>query len=182
MTCPSNAPKITVKSFPTMHRTPTTASYPKQILIKCKSSCNAKSVGPCRGKTQPFQNALLRRVRFNAFPQNKPFHTSDLALPHTFGAQQLSHAANPRGTYSTCLSHHAQQADRKLRRFSPLPCMTCTLRRKFSMTRRASGRNSTNRFICLPKAAQPFRLRERTASPPLNTGNGAIHWSVNSRM
>ena len=43
MTCPSNAPKITVKSFPTMHRTPTTASCPKQTLIKCKRSCNAKA-------------------------------------------------------------------------------------------------------------------------------------------
>ena len=29
-----------------------------------------------------FQNALLRKVRFNAFPQNKPFRTSDLDLPH----------------------------------------------------------------------------------------------------
>ena len=37
------ARKITVKSFPITHRTPTTASYPKQTLIKCKHSCNAKA-------------------------------------------------------------------------------------------------------------------------------------------
>ena len=30
-----------------------------------------------------FQNALLRKVRFNAFPQNKSFITGDLDLPHT---------------------------------------------------------------------------------------------------
>ena len=59
-----------------------------------------------------FQNALLRKVRFNAFPQNKPFHTSDLALPHTPSVRsRLSHAANPRGTYSTCLSNHAALHD-----------------------------------------------------------------------
>lgn len=54
---------------------------------------------------------------------------------------------------------------------------------RFSMIRRASGRNSTSRFICLPKSCTTFPVcAKRTASPPLNTGNGAIHWSVNSRM
>lgn len=43
MTCPLSAPKITVKSFPTTHRTPTTASYPKQTLIKRKHSCSSKA-------------------------------------------------------------------------------------------------------------------------------------------
>lgn len=46
-----------------------------------------------------------------------------VALPHTPSVRsRLSHAANPRGTYSTCLSHHAQQADRKLHAdFRPCP-------------------------------------------------------------
>jgi len=70
-----------------------------------------------------FQNALLRKVRFNAFPQNKSFITGDLDLPHTPSMRsRLLHVTNPRRTHSTRISHHAQQANRKPRAdFHPRP-------------------------------------------------------------
>lgn len=67
--------------------------------------------------------ALLRKVRFNAFPQNKSFITGDLDLPHTPSMRsRLLHVTNPRRTHSTRISHHAQQANRKPRAdFHPRP-------------------------------------------------------------
>ena len=47
---------------------------------------------------------------------------------------------------------------------------------------RAGGRNSTSRFICLPKSCTTFPVcAKRTALLPPNIGNGAIRWNVNLR-